>query len=398
MPKVVNKPQAVAQLESEVVRLVRARDAISRTALARELKLVPSTAGIYVDRLLQRGFLKESAQTPQGLGRPPVLLELNPKGGRFIGVDFDARQVMAAVVDFAQQPLKRLRRVIPARASVERVLGVIEELIEEAIGARKSDVLGIGLGVPGPIDAERGISRRYQFIRDWRDVPIGPRIGERFHLPTFVENNLRSMALGELWCGQGRGVKHLICVGVRSGIGTGMVVDGKLLSGAHNLAGEIGHWKCPEPPLLGADSPKTRDASPRSIEDAASLTGILAAAAEQLSEGRKSMLGLPGDTPSAAALVAAAEAGDELAGELLEQAARTHGWIVHQLATLLDPELLVVAGPLAESDKYLQKVQQAAAELSAAPLETRIVRSTLGEFAGALGAAALAFHHWKPRR
>jgi predicted NBD/HSP70 family sugar kinase len=150
--------------------------------------------------------------------------------------------------------------------------------------------------------------------------------------------------------------------------------------------------------LFDSGSTRTQDARPRSIEDAASLTGILAAAANQLSAGRKSALGVPGETPTAAALVSAAEAGDELASELLEYAARVHGWIVHQLATLLDPELLIMAGPLAVSDKYLQAVRQAAAELSAAPLETRIVRSTLGEFAGALGAAALAFHYWKPRR
>ena len=152
MPKTKKKPQAVANLESAVVRLVRAKGAIARIELARELKLVASTAGIYVDRLIERGYLVESVRAVRGLGRPPVMVELNPQGGRFIGVDFDARQVMAVAVDFAQQPLEQVRRTIPPRATTARVLSIIESLVAEVIGSRRRDVLGIGLAVPGPID------------------------------------------------------------------------------------------------------------------------------------------------------------------------------------------------------------------------------------------------------
>src|SRR4051794_32415112 len=108
MPNVVKKPRAIADLESAIVRLVRARGAVSRVDLARELKLVASTAGIYADRLIRDGFLVESKTATRGLGRPPVLISLNPRGGRFIGVDFDARQVMAAAVDFDQRPLQQV--------------------------------------------------------------------------------------------------------------------------------------------------------------------------------------------------------------------------------------------------------------------------------------------------
>jgi len=170
------------------------------------MKLVASTAGIYVERLIQRGYLIESPQAARGLGRPPVSLDLNPRGGRFIGVDFDARQVRAVAVDFAQRPLAQVRRTIPARATTGRVLGTIENLIGELLGPRRRDVLGIGLAVPGPIDAQRGIALEYQFIRDWHNVPIGPRMAAAFGIPVFVENNLRSMALAN--CG---GAKAAAC-------------------------------------------------------------------------------------------------------------------------------------------------------------------------------------------
>src|SRR5690349_21419208 len=131
MSKTVSKPQAVADLESSLLRVVCSREAVSRIELARELKLVPSTAGIYVDRLIQSGFLLEAPATTRTLGRPPVLLKLNPQGGRFIGVDFDARQIMTMAVDFAQRPLEQVSRTIPARATAESILELIEESITE---------------------------------------------------------------------------------------------------------------------------------------------------------------------------------------------------------------------------------------------------------------------------
>lgn len=392
MPKVVKKPQAVSNLESAIVRRVSARTAISRIELARELGLVPSTAGIYVDRLIERGFLTESARSARGVGRPPVLVELNPQGGRFIGVDVDARQVMAAAVDFTQRPLAQVRRTLPVRATVERVLAEITRSIAELVGASDRDVQGIGLGVPGPIDAERGVSRRYEFIRDWVDVPIRDRIAAAFRAPVFVENNIRAMALGELWCGQGRGLRNLVCLGVRSGIGSGIIVDGKLLAGAGNTAGEIGRWPCPELPATAAKAHRA------TIEDVASMTALLAQAAAALRRGRASSLGAAGETPTAQRLLEAAGEGDCLACELIEQAAEIHGRVVQQLALLLDPECVIVAGPLSESDAYLAALRLHASQHGFPQIGEKIVRSTLGALGGALGAAALAFHYWKPRR
>jgi predicted NBD/HSP70 family sugar kinase len=388
MPKAHRKPAAVAELESAIVRTVQALGAISRIELARQLKLVASTAGIYVDRLIEQGYLVERSKTTRGLGRPPVLLEIAPERGRFVGVDFDARQIMAVAVDFAQQPLVRLRRTIPTRATVRRVLSLVEQLVAEVIGDSSSDVLGIGLGVPGPVDTKQGISRHYRFIRGWHDVAIGSQVAAEFGVPVEVENNSRSMALGELWCGEGRGRRDLVCLSIRSGIGTGVIVDGSLLGGAHNQAGEIGRWVYP----LGGDRPRT-------IEDIASLTGILAAAHERRSTtSLRSALRAVGGSLSVADLLQAAEAGDSLATSLVREAAVVHGWIAHQLVELLDPQRLIVAGPLVASDDYLAVLLDEAARLGGEERREMIARSTLGEWAAALGAAALAFHRWKPRR
>lgn len=393
MPKSVTKPQAVTDLESTLLRVVGSREAVSRIELARELKLVPSTAGIYVDRLVEDGFLLEAPATARTLGRPPMLLKLNPQGGRFIGVDFDARQIMTVAVDFAQNPLEQISRTIPARATPANVLSLIEETIDELAGPRRRNLLSIGLGVPGPVDPLHGISRKYPFIPGWRDVPIGPQMAARFDVPVFVENNLRSMALGELWNGAGKGLRDLVCLGIRSGIGSGIIIQGQLLQGTNNLAGEIGRWIWP-----GESVSSTESATPRTIEDIASLTALLNEAGRRTEDGEKTTLGKPGEQPTVSSLLSASQAGDCLALELLRDSARVHAWIAHQLVQFLDPQRIIVAGPLVDSDAYLDTLQRSAMQFGGATLADRIVRSTLGVYAGALGAAALAFHHWKPRR
>jgi predicted NBD/HSP70 family sugar kinase len=397
MKKILKKPRAVASLESTMIRVIRARGSVSRVELARQLSLVASTAGLYVDRLIERGYLVESRKTTRALGRPPVMLELNPLGGRFIGLDFDARQIMVAAVDLAQQPLSQSRRTIPARATADRVLSMIEDVLAEAIAASNHDVLGIGLGVPGTIDPNRGVSLSYDFIPGWKNVAIGPRVAARFGLPVFVENNIRSIAVGELWSGGGRGLRDLACLGIRSGIGMGIITGGRLLGGANNRAGEIGRWACPNfPPANGG----RRRAKPsrQTIEDMASLTAMLRTAANELASGAKSSMTEIGHSPTAGDLVAAANAGDELAARIIRAAAAIHGWVVHQLGELLDPEKIFIAGPLIEAQNYIEAVRSAAVDSGSAELGPRILPSTLGRFGGAIGAAALAFHHWTPRR
>ncbi len=207
-------------------------------------------------------------------------------------------------------------------------------------------------------------------------MPIGPRLAERFLVPVAVENNLRSIALAELWNGQGRGLRNFVCLGVRSGIGSGIIVDGQLLKGANNLAGEIGRWVCPEPSFDVAVPAR------QTIEDVASLNALL------------KTLGLT----TVADLVSALERRQRPAIAMVQRAARVHAWVIHQLWTLFDPERVIVAGPLVEQEEYLTALHAAVADFGGTPLAASLTPSTLGPYAGAMGAAALAFQHWKPQR
>lgn len=384
-----NRRRAVAAVEAELVKRVRERGRISRVELARDLRIVPSTAGIYVDRLVEEGFLLEETKADRGFGRPPTLLALNPRAGRFIGVDFEARNILATAVDFSQRSLRRMHRRVAASDTPEQILRKIEDAIAGVTGPRRRDVLGIGIGLPGVIDPGRGVAVGYAMIPGWQDIPIGARLEARFGAPVSLENNIRSMALAEMWFGQGRGAGDFVCLGIRSGIAAGIVIEGRLLRGRGHRAGEIGHWSCPGLSLDGG----------RALEEAASLTAILAEIERARTRGIKTSLARVRGAVAVGDFIRAVVRGDAFATRLLGGVARLYGWVVHQLSELFDTERIILAGPLtAFGERLLEPIRETARALSPRGAHPEIACSTLGEYNGALGAAALALHQWTPDR
>ncbi len=346
------KQDVVAEIEAELLRCVRADQTMSRVELARRLTLAPSTVSIYVDRLIEEGFLLEKEKVERDYGRPPKALGLNPQGGRFIGVDFEARNLMATAIDFSQRPVKQYRDSILSSDSVDTILKKIEKAVAQLIGETKPKVLAIGVGVPGSIDTARGIALHYRHIKGWKDISLGERLSQRFNVPVFLENNIRSMALAELWFGHGRGRQDFICVGVRSGVGAGIVVDGHLYRGTRNIAGEIADWPCPA------------------------------------FNGKDKLVRLE-DIVSARAL----KNGD------LKQAAKVLSSVLFQLNLAFNPAKIILAGAMTTiGSDFLNLVQQELKLIADGSEIPVVANSTLGDFNGALGAAALAVHHWKPAR
>lgn len=347
------KQDVIAAIEAALLRCVRADETMSRVELARRLTLAPSTVSIYVDRLIATGFLIEKEKVERDYGRPPKALGLNPNGGRFIGVDFEARNLMATAIDFSQRPIKKHRDTIQSNDAVDTILKKIEKAITQLVDPNKPNVLAIGVGVPGSIDNERGIALSYRHIKGWNNVPLAQQLSQRFGVPVFLENNIRSMALAELWFGHGRGEQNFICVGVRSGIGAGIVVDGHLYRGSGNVAGEIADWPC-----------------------------------VQTVKGKETILRLE-DVVSLRAL----KNGD------LKHSARALATVLLQLNLAFNPAKIILAGAMTSvGQDFLNLVHENMKMISESSNVPQVRNSDLGDFNGALGAAALAVHHWKPAR
>jgi N-acetylglucosamine repressor len=400
--------EQMATLESEILKRVRARPGFSRVALARELQIAPSTVGNYVGRLISEGFLSEYPAVPVNgeteAGRPATSLRLNPDGGHFVGVDFEARNIMAMSVDFSDTPIKHVHDQIEESDTVAQILKKIETAIASVLPDHESKLLAIGIGVPGLVDPINGVGLEYKYIHNWRNVPLTGPVAEKFGVPVYLENTIRSMALAEMWFGQGRGEKDFLCVGIRSGIGAGVVAGGQLQRGSAHRAGEIGRWRFPWPKssmtrlFMGNGAASTPDVE---LQEVGSVRAILAALERAREAKMKSVLSAHQAPLKFADVVRAAQQRDALTTQVLGVAAETLAQAVSQLVLTLNPSKVIFAGPLTLlGDTLLHPLRKRAEELlraSGADLPA-IVNSTMGEYSGALGAAALGVHEWKPTR
>jgi len=378
------KVQDNADFGAEIIRKVREHQGLSRVELARELGVAASTIGRHVDALVAGSYFMESVEPTKEAGRPPTRLRPNSQRGCFLGVDFNARTLYATAVDFAQQPIVQKSFPISGDSGAEVVLQEVAAALQEMKESTRLPVLSAGVATPGKVDSRRGLAIGYSFIKGFTNIPIGVMMSQVVEAPVYVENNIRTMALAERWFGRARGCQDVICLGVRIGVSAGVIHNGELTTGHRELGGEIRGWNCPV--FDGVKEEWSWDAT-STIEQHASVTAVV-----------KRYNSRSGRRATHTQYLDAALAGDTQALTAMREAAAMHGWAISQMVQLADPEMVVLAGPLtALGDVYLDAVSKVAHQFAStyAPA-VPILISELGEFAGAVGAAALALERWRP--
>lgn len=387
-----HKIAQVQELEARIIREIRRQRADSRLKLALQLQLAPSTVGIYVDRLITAGFLSEEplgGKQPRR-GRPAQSLYLRGAAGCFVGAEFEAEALHANCVDFSGQVLARHSSRLPRGSDAEGVMTGLEAAIRSVLDAQKLPLLGIGIGAPGIIDAERGTALDYRFIRGWTNVPVARRLRETFKVPVVVENNALATALGNLLFDPSHRPGDFVNFLVRSGVGAGLVINGALYRGDSFLAGEVGRI---QQMTTAQDGPLAE-----TMEDSASTQGIVQFVTRQLPQHPSSVLQRYRAELTIRDVIAAAQGGDELARLGLQRAARTLGWLAHVVTLVINPAFIVLTSPLNVLGEWFRLEVQAALSgyASRTRSELRVYLSGLNEEAGALGAASLALDSWKP--
>ena len=279
-----------------------------------------------------------------------------------------------------------------SEAVVDRMVRMIDTVIAETIaatGAKRSDCLGVGVGAPGPLDRKRGVVITTPNL-GWSDLPLRQVIGDRVGLPASLDNDANCATLGEWWLGAARGANTVVGMTIGTGIGGGLILDGKLYHGASDVAGEIGHT------TIDVTGRRCKCGNYGCLEAYASGPSIAERAREALWDGSAdSMLSrlVNGDLSrlTAAEVYSAAHQGDETALDVVRETARFLGAGIANLLNIFNPDVVVIAGGVTQAGDALfgpmvREVRRR--DFRPAVDACRIVPGELPGTAGVVGAVA----------
>lgn len=311
-----------------------------------------------------------------------------------IGVDLGGTKVLTAVVRDDGSVLARDRVPTPQEGPdsvVAAVAGTVERVLAEGrLSVR--DLVGVGVGVPGPLNPDTGMVFAPPNLKGWHDVPFGELLTGRLGARTFLENDADAAAVGEWRFGAGRGVDDLVYITVSTGIGGGIIIRGELLTGVSGTAGEIGHM------TIDVNGPRCICGNTGCLEVLAAGPAIARMAQDAVRSGQPTTLlaraGGSMEDITARVVAASAAAGDAVAARVFNRAATYIGVGVANLLNLLNPAMVILGGGVSKAgDLLLDPVRATAREraFERPARDARIVLAQLGDDVGAIGAATVAF-------
>lgn len=336
-----------------IFRAIHALGPIARVDLARQTGLNPGTVTDIVDELLAVGLASETGHGPSRVGRRPVHLEVNPAARSAIGIDLARDALSGAVVDLAGRAHGRVTEPVgPLRG--EAVLPAVCALVERLLGSLSAEdraaVVGVGVGAPGPLSIRSGRFLAPPSYGSWGDLDLQREIERRVGVPTSVDNNGNTSALAELWFGAGQGIDDFVLLTLGTGVGAGLVLDGDLYRGDHDLAGELGHVS------IDLNGPRCACGNYGCLEMYVSVPRVLASVRAALMTGEPSVLQAAlagGDELTVPGVVAAVEGGDPLAGRVFADVARYLASGIVNVVHTLDPRLVLIGRELASAGDVL---------------------------------------------
>ena len=308
-----------------------------------------------------------------------------------IGVDVGGTNVKVALVDDSGSIV--FTDTVPTRAemgyeyTISNMIKAIQDVIRESKTDMK-DIKGIGFGFPGQIDCDNGVVRLAPNIPGWVNIPIADIVSKEFGVPVKVDNDVRCAALAELNYGAGKGATNMICITVGTGIGSGLIVNGKLVRGASNAAGELGHIK-----LQMEGGPLCGCGDHGCLEAFASGPSIVAMAEEYVRGGKSTKYReLAKNEITPYYVCEAAKQGDVVAKKIFEIIGNYIGIGLASVVNLLNPEKIVIGGGVADAGEFLFGPIKETLKKRSMPIQgaaVQVVHAELGNTAGVIGASLL---------
>lgn len=364
---------------SSVLRLIREKGPISRVDLAERTGLSRPTISNIVEELLKAKLVHEVGKGPSSGGKRPILLEFNTAAYYIIGALFEGTTLTAVVTDLEGSILlKGETEIVNTTGSdtVERMIDFLTGLLEKG-GISKKKLLGVGIGLPGVTDRENGTVSLAPSAGWINRFPVKSALEDALNVPVIIENDVNAVALGEMWKGAGRDHKNLVVFHVGTGIGAGLVINGKIYRGSTGAAGEVGHL-----PI----GPGERNFDEFGIyEKNWACPAVKKFLRENYPDLPESRLHFPVKT-----LMELSKT-DEDAAEYLKQACLHWAYGIASIICVVDTDLVILAGHLTHlGEKGLREIRERIKRWI--PFAPEIEFASLGELAGNMGAVLTVLH------
>jgi N-acetylglucosamine repressor len=380
--------------EIRILRLVRDRGPISRIEIAAETGLHKATITELVGKLIRAGFLEDTGVSPhqKKVGRRRILLKFIPMAGIVAGVDIRLTHVTVALTDLNADVLAQKAFDYPSSATADEVFGRVAATVRglcESRGIAVAKLLGIGVSLQGVIDRSTNTLIFSQTKQSWQGRVLGENLEAEFAVPVYVENDVKTMAIGEYQFGAAKGARDFVYLWIGEGIGAGIVINGNLLHGITSSAGEVGFNLLESPSFFRENYPLMYHGQAMfgEILNDANIEQSYAAARHEP----------PGGSHAVEAIVTQSVAGDSVAAHVLDECASLLSEICIPMVHTLNPEMIVVGGKLATAsspigDLLQKKIRH---DRLSPPVEAvRVTTAANASQSAILGAAGLVLHEF----
>ena len=377
-----------------VVDLIRfAGKGISRTDLAEEMGLTRAAVTIIVNDLITNGIIVETESRTTSNGRPPVVLEINPDRGLVAAIDMGASHLSVALGDFSARILEETEISFRIDSGPTESLKQADLILNQVLrrrGLSTTDLAGVGIGVPGPVIADKGMVMAPPIMPGWDRYPIRATLENKWGTAVTLNNDAELGALGEWAYGAGRGEKNLAFIKVGSGIGAGLIINKQIYGGTTGSAGEIGHLTVDE------NGPLCACGNHGCLEAFAGGHAIASQAKNLVASGKRTLLSeYDIDSITAHNVAEAARRGDLAAQEVLKRSGTFIGIAIAGLINLINPSTVIIGGGVAQvGDLLTGPIRQAVHERSLRASEhgVRITTAMLGRRSSLIGALVQAIN------
>nr|WP_150960607.1 ROK family glucokinase [Aneurinibacillus sp. XH2] len=311
-------------------------------------------------------------------------------GNLYVGVDLGGTNIKVGICDETGKLLHSYEGPTGTDEGAESIIAKIEEYVRKLVADASlslDQVVGIGAGVAGFLDIPNGIVLSSPNIPAWHNVPLKQILEERFNKPVIINNDANVAALGEAWGGAGADISNLVCYTLGTGVGGGIIIDGKIHQGFSGMGGELGHMQVvPDLEAIVCGCGQTG-----CLETVSSATGIVRMAKDAVGRGDKTSLQLL-EQITAKDVFDAAKAGDEAAIRIVNRAAYYLGRSLSMLAVIVNPQRFILGGGVSRAGEILfEPIREIFSQYTPAPARegVDIVPAMLGNDAGMVGAAGL---------